>query len=271
VDRVRPARALASGVAVALLAWGLATPAWSDPTPPPAAGSPAPTTASPAPDLSSSPAPTTPAPAPTSPTAPQPTPTPSSPTSPPTTSSAAPRPRAQAAEPAPAAPLTLAVASQGGPVAGAFYEDLGSFAFSGTSTLADGSTVTVQRRTSATWAPVATARVTTGAYAASWKVEAAGAAAFRAVADGAEGAVVSSPTVTVTVHDSTVSVKPVAEVDSLKAARVRGTVVPARAGVTVVVDVRVGSRWPQTAPGRPPRPTARAASRATPCAPPSAP
>ena len=228
--RARPARALASGLVVGLLAWGLAGPADAE-TPSPTPTAPAPPTTTPTPDVVPAPAQ---APTPTSAT-------PGAATTPTPAEVPAEVPAAVPGESD--ADLTLAVSPQGGPVAGAYTEDLGSFAFSGTAALADGSQVRLERRSGSTWTRVATATVTGGAYAASLPVQGAGTVTFRARADGSEGAALVSPEVTVVVGDSRVTVVAAAEVDSLKALSVRGAVVPARAGVVVQVDVRSGSRW----------------------------
>jgi len=143
----------------------------------------------------------------------------------------------------PAAALTLVVAPRGGPVADAFYEDLGTFALSGTAALADGSEVVVERRDGGVWTSVASASVSGRAYAVSLPVEAAGTTTFRARATGTEGADVVSAEVGVEVQDSRVTVSASSKVDSLKALSVRGAIVPARGGVTVHLDVHDGTKW----------------------------
>ena len=217
--RTLSVRAVATGVAVVLVSWALTGPVLAEtpsPTPTPSA-----TTATPSAEASSPAAPPTPEPAA------------------PTASSGPGRTPADADEPS----LGLAVASTGGPVAGAFYEDLGTFAFSGTTDLADGSGVDVQRRDQNTWTTVASTTVAGGAYAATLPVQAAGPVAFRASAAGSEGAPLTSAAVDVTVQDATLAVAVPAEVDSLKEAPLTGSLVPARSDVLVYVDVKRGSAW----------------------------
>ncbi|SDU96352.1 D-alanyl-D-alanine carboxypeptidase [Microlunatus sagamiharensis] len=223
--RARPARALACGLLAGLLSWGLVGQAGAE-------------TPSPAPEPSATPA-VSPAPAETPAAQGRPS-APSSPSVP--SSPSTPASRAAAADD-PSAFLTLAVAPRGGPVADAFYEDLGSFAFSGSVALADGSQVRVERRDASGWTAVATTAVTAGAYAVSLPVEAAGTATFRARGAGTEGADVVSAEVGVEVEDSRITVSAASKVDSLKSLTVRGAIVPARGGVTVHLDVHDGTRW----------------------------
>ena len=83
-------------------------------------------------------------------------------------------------------------------------------------------------------------------YAFRLPVQAKGLVTFRAALPGAEGAEVHSPSVTVTVRDATVTLnRPSTTVNSLKNLPVHGAVVPARAGVSVHIDVRRGSGWHQ--------------------------
>lgn len=228
--RVSGARPVALAAAVALLTWGLAGPTWAD-TPSPSPSNP---TASP----SATPVPSPGSAGPSSPavsTGPGPTP-----------STPPPSPRAAGEQEQP--DLTLTVASVGGPVAGEYWEDLGSFGFSGTSDLADGSTVQVQQSGGGgAWSTVASATVTGGTFGARLPVEAAGAATFRASATGVEGAVVSSAPTTTTVRDATVSLSAPTKVDSLKGLPAHGTVAPARPGVEVHLDVHRSSGWHQVA------------------------
>jgi len=121
---------------------------------------------------------------------------------------------------------------------GKFYEDIGAYAFRGTGTdLAEGSTVEMYRRTSvADWARIATSVLTTGGYAASLPVQAAGIFTFVATTGGAPGSGEegTSAPVTVTVEDARIILDaPVRRIDSLLNPRVRGSIVPGRAGVTV--------------------------------------
>ncbi len=192
----------------------------------------------------------TPSPAPTLTPGTSPSPTPStSPT--PTTPSATPTPAAPTlaadagAEPA----LTLRVASSGSPVAGRFYQDVGRYAFSGSATgLAADSPVSVYARlvTRTAWTKVADATVTSEAFNATEPVTSFGTFLFVATSGGASGSgdEISSTPVQVQVDDSTIKLdQPAATVDALKNPTLTGSVVPARAGVSVHVDVRVGSTY----------------------------
>lgn len=247
------ARAVAVTASVALLTWGLAAPGQAEPTPSPSASTTAVPLATPSGTPAPSPTPASPVTTPTlPPTSATPTELPTAtpePVGSPTPSSASDTPgtvhaQAQADE----ADLTLAVAPVGGPVPGTFFEDLGSFGFSGRTVLGDGSVVGVQRRrTDGTWSTVARATVAAGAYTARVLVGGAGTATFRASAQGEEGAALTSTPVTVAVRDSTVSLRTAAKVDSLKNLAVRGAVVPARGGVPVRVDLRRGSSWTNVA------------------------
>lgn len=185
---------------------------------------------------------------------PSPEPSLTSPAASPTTTTAPPDPQGSdepspSPSPTPTVPaLSLAVTPSGGPVS-AFYEDLGRFAFAGTATALDeGTPVRIARRTTAGWTTVAQATVAAGSYSASLPVQAAGEVTFRATAAAQESPDVVSEEVPVTVRDATVTLdRPAATVDSLKSLRVTGRVDPARAGVSVHVDVRSGSRWKQVA------------------------
>ena len=232
-------RSVGAVVAALLLALA-AAPAQAEtptPTPQPDAGSPsASETAGPAPAATPT-DPSTSAPSTSAPSSPAPAPEPTSPA-----------PASTSVPPPPG--VTLAVTSSGGPVAGAFYEDLGRFAFAGTAPgLAQGTVVSVTRKVGAgAWTRVAQAKVAGGRWSAALPVSAKGAVSFRASAPAPESADVTSPSVPVTVRDATVELaKPAAKVNSLKDAALSGRVVPARAGVSVHVDVRSGSHWKQVA------------------------
>ncbi|CAA9294020.1 MAG: hypothetical protein AVDCRST_MAG48-787 [uncultured Friedmanniella sp.] len=229
------------------------------PTTGPAAG-PAvgPTPADPAPSATSSPAPdptpadptatspAPPAPASSAPTTPAPTtPAPVTPAPAPTVAERAAAQRAAAGAPT----VTLRVSPSGSPVAGRFFQDVGRYAFAGTTTrLAAATRITVYRRSASgtTWTQVAAATLVKGSFSARLPVTSKGRFVFVATTGGAPGSgdEVASPAVEVRVADSTTSLaKPAARVDSLKKPALTGTVVPGRAGVEVHLDVQVGSRW----------------------------
>lgn len=211
----------------------------------------------------------TPSPTPASPTAVPSTPAAAPPTpAEPTASVAAPSSSAPSS-PAPSAPttdspsnnspsvktqadsaaITLAVGSTGGPVAGAFYQDLGAYAISGqVSGVADGTPVVIARRTASTdLAKFATATVKGGRYSVRIPVTSAGGTfTFRAsTAAGGDGETpVTSNLVEVTVRDATLALdKPVTKIDSLVNPTLAGAVVPARAGVKVNIDVLKSGRY----------------------------
>ena len=179
------------------------------------------------------------------------TPTAAPPASPPVTAATSPvRVPGVAASTAARPGLRLVVTSAGGPVPGAFYQDLGRFALTGTSVgVADGTVITFSRRIgTGAWTKVGRTTVLQGRFAAALPVQTAGLMTFRAGSTGREGAELLSPSVTVTVRDATLALdRPSPTVDSLKALPVRGRVVPARAGVSVHLDVRRGSHWHQVA------------------------
>jgi hypothetical protein len=233
----RPRSVLLAGALVGLLAVTPATAEADTPSPTPVV---TPTTA---PGTSESP---TPSPSPTPsvvPTATSPSPAPS-----PSPTPAPPAPEADVEASATPA-LTLRVASSGSPVAGRFYQDVGRYAFSGTaSDLAAGSPVSVYSRlvTRTAWTKVAHATVASGTFTASLPVTARGTFVFVATTGGAPGSgdEISSAPVNVEVADSTITLdKPAATVDALKNPALTGSVVPARKGVSVHVDVRVGTKF----------------------------
>jgi hypothetical protein len=151
-----------------------------------------------------------------------------------------------------AAALTLQVMPGGSTVTSGFFQDVGRFAFSGTASgLADGTALEVYRRTgSATsWSRVVRTTVTQGRYTAALPVTGIGAVTFAATTGGAPGSgdEVSSPLVQVSVRDARLLLDRPASTDTLKNPRLTGSVVPARAGVGVNLDVRKGSSYRFTA------------------------
>lgn len=248
MSRPRPLATLIIAAALALAP----LPAHAD-TPTPSATAPGPvatpgSTPNPSASGSTPTASSTPAAGVTATATPTPTPVPSATTPKPTT----PRTttRSAAADRSATPVVTLSVISAGGPVAGVFYEDLGRFVLAGTADgVADGDPVSLARRIgSGRWTVVGHATVTDRRFTASGPVQAAGSVAFRASVPGVEGAESVSPVVTVTVRDATLTLdRPSPKVDSLKNLPVRGQLVPARAGVSVHIDVRRGSHWHQVA------------------------
>ncbi len=184
---------------------------------------------------------TDPTPTPTSPRTPDPSPTPAFTPTPTPTSGAE-------AEAEAAASLTLAVGSADGPVPNAFYQELGSFVFSGrVDGVPNGAVIEIYRRTASSgFTRVATTTVSGGTYSVKTKVVDAGTFTFKATSAGGpepkEG--LESNLVTVTVADSRIVLdQPVAKIDSLKNPKVAGSIVPARAGVKIHIDVLVGKKY----------------------------
>lgn len=226
---------VATTVASASLAH--AEPASSTPSPTPVGPGPTPSVAAP------SASPSIPSPGPASPASPSPsamsarTPPPPPPTSAPPTP--APPEGAAASEPA---ALTFSVGSTGGPVAGAFYQDLGSYVFQGRVTgLADGTMITISRRSGpTTFVPIARTAVTGGAYRTLVRVTDAGTQTFRAstVISGDPDREVGSVWVRLTVADSGVRLdRPVSKIDALQNPTISGSVFPVRAQVKINIEV----------------------------------
>jgi hypothetical protein len=142
-----------------------------------------------------------------------------------------------------ASSLSLSVESAGGPVAGRFFQDIGSYAFTGDAAgLDNGTTIEIYRRgTSSGWSLKATTQLDGGNYSASLPVRERGTFTFAATTGGAPGTgdEITSNEVTITVEDSKITLdQPVATIDSLKNPTISGTIVPARSGVDVHIDVK---------------------------------
>ena len=201
---------------------------------------PTPTPATPAPGPSS-PAPATPPPAPTPTPSASPTPAPSAT---PTPTADPPRAGAQV-EQAPA--LTLEVRSTFGNGT-SFWSDIGAYAFRGSAPgLPDGSAVDLYVRSgTGGWRRLVSVRTADGAYAVQQPVGTHGTFTFVATTGGAPGSgeETSSSSVKVTVGNARVVFnRPVARTDALKDPRLTGSVVPARAGVTVTIDLLRAGRF----------------------------
>jgi hypothetical protein len=111
--------------------------------------------------------------------------------------------------------------------------------------------VEIYRRTAASaWTRVAEATLDSGRYEVRVPVYALGTFTFVATTGGApdSGDELRSNQVTVTVEDSKIALhQPVAKIDSLKNPTIRGTVVPAHAGVEVQVEVLQSGTYALTA------------------------
>jgi hypothetical protein len=123
-----------------------------------------------------------------------------------------------------------------------FWSDIGKYAFRGSATgLANGAPIEIYWRSSETgWTRLTTGTLAAGAYAVDYPVGGHGSFTFVSTSGGAPGTgdTVSSNSVTVTVHDSTVKFdRPVERIDSLKNPRLTGAIVPGRRGVTVNIDL----------------------------------
>jgi hypothetical protein len=209
------------------------------------AETPSPTPASPASSPSVSPSAT---PTPTAAPSVEPTPT----RAPDPAATVRPGTRRDGVAKAAARALTLQVAPAGSTVTNGFYQDVGRFAFAGSATgLADGTALEVYRRlgNATTWSRVARTTVTQGRYQAALPVTGIGAVTFASTTGGAPGSgdEVSSPLVQVSVRDARLLLDKPRSIDSLKNPRLTGSVVPARAGVKVNLEVRKGSSYPVTA------------------------
>jgi hypothetical protein len=142
-----------------------------------------------------------------------------------------------------ASSLSLSIESTGGPVAGRFFQDIGSYAFSGDAVdLDDGTAIEIYRRTATSgWRLQATTRLSGETYSASLPVCERGRFTFAATTGGAPGSgdEITSNEVTITVEDSKITLdQPVAKIDSLKNPKISGMIVPARSGVEVHIDVK---------------------------------
>ncbi len=141
--------------------------------------------------------------------------------------------------------LSFAISPGGSPVAGRYYQDIGTFVFTG---------VRSDRKTNATvevwrWSPTAKVwyRVaglhsgTGGAYRGQIPITWMGDVSFCATLGGSpsSASVTKSCAPELTVRDATISMtKPVSTIDSLQNPVIAGSVSPARAGVKVNVDVK---------------------------------
>ena len=130
----------------------------------------------------------------------------------------------------------------------AFWSDIGSYAFSGSAAgLADGSLIEVYYRVgTGSWRGLTSGRTTDGEFALSKLIGSHGTYTFIATTGGAPGTgdAVASNTVTVTVGDARVVFnRPVAEIDALKDPRLSGSIVPARSGVTINIELLRDGRF----------------------------
>jgi hypothetical protein len=142
-----------------------------------------------------------------------------------------------------ASSLSLAVESTGGPVAGRFFQDIGSYAFTGDATqLDDGTAIEIYRRTATSaWTLQATTRLSAESYSATLPVRERGTFTFASTTGGAPGSgdEITSNQVVITVEDSKITLDPpVAKIDSLKNPKISGAIVPARGGVEVRIEVK---------------------------------
>ncbi len=142
------------------------------------------------------------------------------------------------------------ITPNGSPVAGQFFEDIGSYLLSGVlSPAAAGQPVNVYWFNTAAQKWIRSATATTdaeGRYAATQPVGHTGVVTFMATArDPLDPAVVlSSPEVAVTVRDAVVQLtRPASSLDSLVDPILTGSVSPARSGVRVSLDLVVSGRW----------------------------
>jgi hypothetical protein len=145
--------------------------------------------------------------------------------------------------------ISLKVAAGGTPKAGKFFEDIGYFAISGTvSTKSPGTKLAVYwyDAPKKAWRNSANVKTTTaGAYTVQQKVGHAAAIVFRTTIGGAPGepgAISSNPVKVVVANSYVKEDKPTAKIDSLKNPVVSGSVFPARAGVSIQIQVLKSDR-----------------------------
>jgi hypothetical protein len=139
--------------------------------------------------------------------------------------------------------LSLSIKSTGGPVAGRFFQDIGSYALTGAATdLDDGTAIEIYRRTASEgWTLQASTRLTAESYSATLPVRERGTFTFVSTTGGAPGSgdEIASNEVVITVEDSKITLdQPVAKIDSLKNPTISGTIVPARSGVEIQINVK---------------------------------
>ena len=105
--------------------------------------------------------------------------------------------------------LSLSIESTGGPVAGRFFQDIGSYAFSGDAVdLDDGTAIEIYRRTATSgWRLQAATRLSGETYSASLPVRERGTFTFAATTGGAPGSgdEITSNEVMITVEDSKIT------------------------------------------------------------------
>jgi hypothetical protein len=139
--------------------------------------------------------------------------------------------------------LSLSIKSTGGPVAGHFFQDIGSYAFTGAAAdLDDGTAIEIYRRTASSgWTLQASTQLTAESYSATLPVHERGTFTFVSTTGGAPGSgdEIASNEVVITVEDSKITLdQPVAKIDSLKNPTISGTIVPARSDVEIQIDVK---------------------------------
>jgi D-alanyl-D-alanine carboxypeptidase len=144
--------------------------------------------------------------------------------------------------------LSLSVESTDGPVADHFFQDIGSYTFAGTATdMNDGAQIQIYRRgTTSGWSLQTATQLNNGGYSATMPVRERGTFTFVSTTGGAPGSgdEISSNEVTITVADSKITLDvPVAKIDSLKNPTISGTIVPARGGVDVHIDVKISDTY----------------------------
>jgi hypothetical protein len=130
----------------------------------------------------------------------------------------------------------------------AFWSDIGSYAFRGSAAgLASGSRIDIYYRVgSGSWRGLVSGQTDGGEFAIDKLVGGNGTFTFVATTGGAPGTgdAEASNSVTVKVGDSRVVFnRPVATIDALKDPRLSGSIVPARSGVTIHIDLLRSGRF----------------------------
>ena len=146
--------------------------------------------------------------------------------------------------------ITLTVSPAGTPMAGRYFEDIGTYAFGGTVGPLDAThTVAIYRQASGSTTWVKLAQPTSaadGTFRASVPVTVAGSATLAASIGGPpdDADAIVSNKVSAKVEDATIRLYTMAgSIDSLKDQRVTGMIWPVRSGVAVAVDTQTAGGW----------------------------
>lgn len=166
----------------------------------------------------------------------------------PTASATARRPQAKTRVAA-AKKVSLSVAPKGSPIKGRYFQDIGSYAFSGTvSPATSGQKVEVWwSKASGSWHKFVTTKAGSGGkWSAGKETKGPGIRRFRATLGGdpSKSGIVRSAEVKINIEDAKVYLdKPKSSIDSLTSPKISGTVFPARSGVLMHFQVKSGKAY----------------------------